>query len=122
VGTSFSIGKVDGCTPALLWIFFLCHDDSSNETPSERLLFAESLLGEMNSEIKAELDPNATKPSYKPESLLAYLKHAPNDGINNVQISDQKYQSLEQLPRRMLAWKPEERITEQQALNESFFQ
>ncbi|MCJ1233893.1 hypothetical protein MMC14_001851 [Varicellaria rhodocarpa] len=77
---------------------FLCNINGRDESPSEYLLFAQTLLGEMSLEFQARLDPAARKPDWKPESFQCYLRRdrafypsTEEDGLISDKISDKEY-------------------------------
>jgi serine/threonine protein kinase len=101
---------------------FLTGDDFGNESASERLLFAESLLEPMPDEIRDKLDPLAIALPHDYKNFSEYLRESSHeDFANDGRFSDTRYNQLEDLLRRMLAWKSAERISAKEALKHPLF-
>ena len=107
---------------------FLTGDDHGNETHAERLHFAASLLGPMPAEMSAKLDKLdvlAVPRTHEFESFAEYLRDVDGprqvmDGDGGGGLSEERYSQLEDLLRRMCAWRVEEWISAAEAVGHGF--
>ena len=84
---------------------------------SDYLIFAQTILGEMSPELQAKLNPTVQRPQPTPEIFQKYLRrchyqYEKDEGT----LSEEDYQNVEQLLKRMLAWEAKDRITAKDAL------